>query len=286
MALPNSTKVVQLDCAGKLLCLDRPRVMGILNLTPDSFSDGGQFLEPARALEQAQRMVEAGADIIDIGGESTRPGAPKVSVEQELARVLPIIERLAADLSVPLSLDTYKPDVMRAGIAAGVGLINDINALRDPQALTVLAAAPQVAVCLMHMQGTPQTMQQQPQYKDVVQEVTAFLAERVQACEQAGIARARLVLDPGYGFGKTVAHNYQLLRAQPQLIQALGLPILAGLSRKSMLGAVTGRGVEQRLAASVAAATLAAVNGAQIIRVHDVAATVDALNVYQALLTA
>lgn len=286
MALPNSTKVVQLDCAGKLLCLDRPRVMGILNLTPDSFSDGGQFLEPARALEQAQRMVEAGADLIDIGGESTRPGAPKVSVEQELARVLPIIERLAADLSVPLSLDTYKPDVMRAGIAAGVGLINDINALRDPQALTVLAAAPQVAVCLMHMQGTPQTMQQQPQYQDVVQEVTAFLAERVQACEQAGIARARLVLDPGYGFGKTVAHNYQLLRAQPQLIQALGLPILAGLSRKSMLGAVTGRGVEQRLAASVAAATLAAVNGAQIIRVHDVAATVDALNVYQALLTA
>ena len=286
MALPNSTKVVQLDCAGKLLCLDRPRVMGILNLTPDSFSDGGQFLEPARALEQAQRMVEAGADIIDIGGESTRPGAPKVSVEQELARVLPIIERLAADLSVPLSLDTYKPDVMRAGIAAGVGLINDINALRDPQALTVLAAAPQVAVCLMHMQGTPQTMQQQLQYQDVVQEVTAFLAERLQACEQAGIARARLVLDPGYGFGKTVAHNYQLLRAQPQLIQALGLPILAGLSRKSMLGAVTGRGVEQRLAASVAAATLAAVNGAQIIRVHDVAATVDALNVYQALLTA
>ena len=286
MALPNSTKVVQLDCAGKLLCLDRPRVMGILNLTPDSFSDGGQFLEPARALEQAQRMVEAGADLIDIGGESTRPGAPKVSVEQELARVLPIIERLAVDLSVPLSLDTYKPDVMRAGIAAGVGLINDINALRDPQALTVLAAAPQVAVCLMHMQGTPQTMQQQPQYQDVVQEVTAFLAERVQACEQAGIARARLVLDPGYGFGKTVAHNYQLLRAQPQLIQALELPILAGLSRKSMLGAVTGRGVEQRLAASVAAATLAAVNGAQIIRVHDVAATVDALNVYQALLTA
>lgn len=266
-----------LDCAGMTLDLSRPRVMGILNVTPDSFSDGGRFVEYERALAQARQMVADGADIIDVGGESTRPGAAAVTIDDELERVVPLIETLARELDVPISVDTSKSEVMQAAVAAGAGMINDVCALRLPGALAA-AAALAVPVCVMHMQGEPRTMQQAPHYDDLMAEVTAFLAERVTACEQAGIVRSRLLLDPGFGFGKTLAHNLSLLRHLPEL-HALGLPLLVGMSRKSMIGAVLDLPVDERLHGSVAAATLAAWLGAAIVRVHDVAPTVQALKI-------
>ena len=261
--------------------LSSPRVMGVLNVTPDSFSDGGRFVHIDDALRQAGDMVAEGAAIIDIGGESTRPGAAAVPLEQELARVLPVIERLAAAFDVPISIDTSKPEVMRAAVNAGAGMINDVTALSAPGAIAA-AAESAVPVCLMHMQGEPRTMQQAPQYDDVVADIMRYLSDRVAACEAGGIARNRLLVDPGFGFGKTKAHNLAVLNGLATF-QRLGLPLLVGLSRKSMLGAVTGRTVEERLAASVAAALMAVERGARIVRVHDVAATVDALALWQAV---
>ncbi len=260
---------------------DRPRLMGVLNVTPDSFSDGGLFLDAERALDHAWAMVEEGADLIDIGGESTRPGAEPVPLDEEIRRVIPLVETLAPRLPVAVSVDTSKPDVMAAAIAAGAGMINDVTGLRDPQSRAVLAAAPTVAVCIMHMQGEPRSMQKSPVYADVVSEIRAFFLERLACCDGDGIDRRRVVLDPGFGFGKTVAHNYVLLRDLPELIE-IGQPVLVGLSRKSMLGRVTGRDTADRLSASVAAATLAAHAGAHLIRVHDVAATRDAMAIVQA----
>jgi len=254
--------------------------MGVVNVTPDSFSDGGRFLDPRAALEHANALVGEGADILDIGAESSRPGARGVSAEEELSRLMPVLEGLSGG-AVPVSVDTAKPEVMRAAIAAGAAMINDIGALRAPGALEAVAAS-DAAVCLMHMQGEPRTMQREPRYRDVVAEVGAFLAERVAAAETAGIARERIVIDPGFGFGKSVEHNFELLRNLDRLT-AMGLPVLAGWSRKSTLGAVTGRGADERLAASLAAALLAAQRGARIVRVHDVAATRDALEVLAAL---
>ena len=269
-----------LDCAGKPLDLSSPRVMGILNVTPDSFSDGGHFLARDDALRQAERMVRDGAAILDVGGESTRPGAAEVAVDEELDRVIPIVETLAAAFGVPVSVDTSKPEVMRAAAAAGAGMINDVTALRRPGALEAVAATG-LPVCLMHMQGEPRTMQTAPQYGDVVADIIGYLGQRMQACERAGIGRERLLVDPGFGFGKTLAHNLALLR-ELRAFADLGVPLLVGLSRKSMLGAITGREVGERLAASVAAALIAVERGARIVRVHDVAATVDALAVWQA----
>ncbi|QIT54257.1 dihydropteroate synthase [Aquisalimonas sp. 2447] len=271
-----------LDLAGRQLTLDRPRVMGVLNITPDSFSDGGDFFAPDTALERAQELVAAGADIIDIGGESTRPGAEEVPVEEELHRILPVLGLLATELDVPVSVDTTKPEVMEAAADAGAGMINDVMALRRPGAPEA-AAATGLPVCLMHMQGEPRTMQRNPVYDNVVTDVRDFLAERVAVCEAAGIPRQRLVLDPGFGFGKTLAHNYELL-GRLDALHALGLPLLAGMSRKSMLGKLVDRPVHERLAAGTAAATIAAWLGARIIRVHDVAATVDAMSVVAAAL--
>jgi dihydropteroate synthase len=252
--------------------------MGILNLTPDSFSDGGLFVDPERAAERAHRMVEEGADLVDIGGESTRPGARSVPLREELDRVLPLVERLAAELEVPLSVDTSKPEVMRAAAAAGAGMLNDVMALRAPGALEAAAEAG-VPVCLMHMQGEPRTMQRDPRYGDVVAEVRAFLEERVRACEAAGIRRERLVLDPGFGFGKTLGHNLSLLR-HLEVLTRTGLPVLAGISRKSMIGRLLGDApVERRLHGSLAAAVMAVERGARILRVHDVGPTVEALRV-------
>jgi len=262
--------------------LSVPRVMGILNVTPDSFSDGGRFNTVDAALGHAVRMVAEGADILDVGGESTRPGAAAVSLQQEMDRVLPVIERLRAELDVPISIDTSKPDLMRAAVDAGARMINDVAALRAPGAIAAAAAAG-VPVCLMHMQGEPRTMQQTPQYRDVVADIIQYLGDRVAACEAGGIARERLLVDPGFGFGKTLEHNLALLRGLGEL-RSLGLPVLVGISRKSMLGAVTGRPVEERLAASVAAAVMAVERGARIVRVHDVAATVDALRLWQAVM--
>lgn len=271
---------MQFHCGKFLLPLDRPLVMGIVNVTPDSFSDGGRFISSAKAIAHARQMVEDGADILDIGGESTRPGAPEVSEQEELGRVLPVIEGLHA-IAVPVSIDTWKPGVMRAALKAGASLVNDVNALQAEGALEAVRDS-DAAVCLMHKQGTPQTMQQQPRYADVVAEVCGFLRERVAAAEAAGIARARIVIDPGFGFGKTLTHNLHLLRHLDAL-RVLGVPVLAGLSRKSMLGALTGRTVEERMPASVAAALLAVQRGAAIVRVHDVRETVDALKVLNAL---
>ena len=260
--------------------LSRPLVMGIVNVTPDSFSDGGRYLSTARAIAHARRLINEGADILDVGGESTRPGAQQVNEQEEMDRVLPLIEA-AVDLGVPISIDTYKPAVMRAAILAGASMVNDVNALQEDGALQVVADS-DVAVCLMHKQGTPQTMQQQPNYGDVVVEVSAFLAQRAEAAKAAGIRPERIVLDPGFGFGKTLQHNLDLLRGLGGMV-ALGYPILVGLSRKSMLGAITGREVDGRGAASVAAALLAVQQGASIVRVHDVAETVDALRVLRAI---
>jgi dihydropteroate synthase len=255
--------------------------MGILNVTPDSFSDGGDFLDLAAALGHARAMVAAGADLIDVGGESTRPGAAPVDLEEELPRVIPVIEALAAALPVPISVDTSKPEVMAAAVAAGAGMINDVRALAAPGALEA-AADLGVPICLMHMRGEPRSMQRAPRYGDVVEEVRAFLTRRIDACMGAGIPRDRLLVDPGFGFGKTLDHNLALLARLRELAD-VGAPILVGISRKSMLGAVTGRGVGERLPASLAAAVLAAERGADILRVHDVAATVDALNVLEAV---
>jgi dihydropteroate synthase len=255
--------------------------MGILNVTPDSFSDGGVFLSRDAALAQARRMVEEGADIIDVGGESTRPGAEAVSLQAELDRVLPVIEAIRREMPVPVSIDTSKPEVMRAAVEAGAGFINDVRALRASGALETVAALG-VAVCLMHMQGEPRSMQADPHYADVVSEVRDFLKARVAACVGAGIPRERLVIDPGFGFGKTLEHNLELLRRLKELT-ALGLPLLAGLSRKSMIGKALGLPVESREQASVALALLAVQNGARLVRVHDVAPTVQALRMYQAV---
>jgi dihydropteroate synthase len=255
--------------------------MGILNVTPDSFSDGGRYFSPDAAVEQGMRMAADGAAIIDVGGESTRPGARGVPVDEELDRVIPIVEALCRELEVPVSVDTSKAEVMTAAVAAGAGLINDVRALRDAGALAA-AAASGVPVCLMHMQGEPRTMQASPSYGDVVGDILDFLDQRVAACRQAGIAREHLLIDPGFGFGKTLAHNLALLERLGEFGR-FGLPVLVGISRKSMLGTITGRPVAERLAASVAAALLAAERGAVVLRVHDVAATVDALAVLQAL---
>lgn len=271
-----------LRCADKTLVLNRCQVMGILNVTPDSFSDGGRYAGRDAALRQAERLIAEGADLLDIGGESTRPGSEPVGEAEELARVIPVIEALRG-IPIPISIDTFKPAVMRAAVQAGAGLINDVYALRQPGALEV-AAQMNVPVCLMHMQGEPKTMQSAPHYQDVVGEVRDFLAERVLACEQAGIARGNIVLDPGFGFGKSVDHNLRLLKRLDSLLP-LGLPILAGLSRKAMIASVLGgRAVEERLAGSLALALLAAQGGASIIRVHDVRATVDALRIREAVL--
>ena len=254
--------------------------MGVVNVTPDSFSDGGRFLDPQAAIARARALIEEGADILDVGAESSRPGARGVSAAEELARLMPVLEGLR-DCAVPVSVDTTKPEVMHAAIAAGASMINDIGALRASGALEAVAASG-AGVCLMHMQGEPRTMQQSPSYGDVVAEVSAFLAERAAAAEGSGIARERIVVDPGFGFGKTVAHNFELLRKLDR-IAALGLPVMAGWSRKSTLGAITGRDSGDRLAASLAAALLAVERGARIVRVHDVAATRDALRVLAAL---
>lgn len=272
----------QLDCAGRTLLLDRPRIMGIVNVTPDSFSDGGQHDTAEAGIAHGLRLVEEGADILDIGGESTRPGAGEVSVEEELRRVIPVIEALANRVSVPISIDTSKPVVMRAALAAGAGMINDVYALRREGALDA-AAELGVPVVLMHMLGEPRAMQDAPVYEDVVAEVHRFLAERIFACEMAGIERKRIVIDPGFGFGKTLQHNLQLL-AQLQRFTELGVPVLAGLSRKRSIGELTGREVaNERLVGSVTAHLIAVQRGAGIVRVHDVAATADALKVWAAV---
>ncbi|HVJ37175.1 MAG TPA: dihydropteroate synthase [Stenotrophomonas sp.] len=271
-----------LDCNGRALRLDRPRVMGIVNVTPDSFSDGGAHDSTDAAVAHGLALVEQGADVLDIGGESTRPGAEPVPLETELARVLPVIEQLHARTGVPISIDTFKPEVMRAAVAAGAGMINDVYALRMPGALAA-AADLGVPVVLMHMLGEPRSMQDAPHYDDVVGEVHRFLAERIFAAEMAGIDKKRLIVDPGFGFGKTAAHNLQLLAALSRLGE-LGLPVLAGLSRKRSIGEWTGRGqAAERVAGSVAAHLIAVQRGALLVRVHDVAPTVDALNVWAAL---
>ncbi|MGL6263306.1 dihydropteroate synthase [Aeromonas jandaei] len=259
------------------LSLERPHVMGILNVTPDSFSDGGHFNQIERAVAHARQMVADGATLIDIGGESTRPGAPDVSEQEELDRVIPVVERLVSECAVMLSLDTSKAIVMREGCKAGAHLINDVRALLEPGALDAAAEA-RVPVCLMHMQGQPRTMQVEPHYDDLVGEVKAFFDERIAACLAAGIAREQLLLDPGYGFGKTLAHNYQLLAAQEELLD-YGLPLLVGMSRKSMIGNLLNRPVGERLAGSLACALIGMQHGARIIRVHDVRETMDALRV-------
>ncbi len=266
---------MQLISKGLSLSLERPHVMGILNVTPDSFSDGGHFNQIERAMAHARQMVSDGATLIDIGGESTRPGAPDVNEQEELDRVIPVVERLVAELDVMVSLDTSKAAVMREGCKAGAHLINDVRALLEPGALAVAAEA-DVPVCLMHMQGQPRTMQAEPYYDDLLGEVRAFFDERIAACLAAGIRRQQLLLDPGYGFGKTLAHNYQLLAQQSKLLD-YQLPLLVGMSRKSMIGNLLGRPVDDRLAGSLACALIGMQHGARIIRVHDVRETMDAL---------
>lgn len=263
----------------RVLDLSRPLIMGIVNVTPDSFSDGGRHFQFEAALAHAHRLIEEGADLLDIGGESTRPGAAEVSIGDEAGRVLPLVEVLRAT-GVPLSVDTSKPEVMRAALAAGAAVINDVRALQAPGALDAVRGS-DCGLVLMHMQGTPRTMQADPHYDDVVREVGEFLQARVAAAVDAGVAADRIVVDPGFGFGKSRAHNFRLLR-ELDVLAALGRPLLAGLSRKSMLGAVTGRAVEDRRAASLAAALLAVERGARIVRVHEVAATRDALRVWEA----
>ncbi|MCC5097138.1 dihydropteroate synthase [Xanthomonas campestris] len=272
----------QLNCAGRLLRLDGPQVMGIVNVTPDSFSDGGQHTTVDAALAHGLRLVAEGAAVLDVGGESTRPGASAVSLEEELQRVIPVIQALSAQTAVPISVDTYKPEVMRAAVAAGAGMINDVNALRSPGALEA-AAELAVPVVLMHALSAPHAMQAEPHYDDVVAEVHRFLAERIFAAEMAGIDKRRLILDPGFGFDKSTAHNLTVL-AQLQRLQEFGLPVLAGFSRKRTIGELTGRQVAaDRVHGSVAAHLIAAQQGAQLLRVHDVAATVDALKVWRAV---
>ena len=269
-----------LRCGRFSLDLSLPCIMGIINVTPDSFSDGGLHLAVDAALAHGERLIEEGALILDVGGESTRPGAAPVSLEVELARVLPVVEGLARAGHL-VSIDTRHTEVMRAALKAGAAMVNDVNALRDDGAVEVCAAS-DAAVCVMHMQGDPLTMQQQPSYGDVSHEVTTFLAARAEVLRAAGIAPERILLDPGFGFGKTVTHNLELLRRLPTLV-ALGYPVLAGLSRKSVLGAVTGKAADDRVHASIAAALLAVQQGARVLRVHDVAATRNALAVLAAV---
>jgi dihydropteroate synthase len=273
-----------LQCGRYRLSVDaaaRPLVMGILNITPDSFSDGGKYHMLDTALSHAEEMIAAGVDIIDIGGESSRPGSLAVSLKDELDRVMPLVYALR-DCGKPLSIDTYKPEVMRETIAAGADMINDINGFRAPGALQAVADA-DCALCVMHMQNDPQSMQLQPEYDDVVAEVGEFLRERIGLMEQVGIARERICIDPGLGFGKTLAHNIALLKNTRQMQASLQAPMLIGLSRKTMIGALTDRPVEQRMAGSLAGALAAVAQGARIVRVHDVAETVDALRVWQAV---
>lgn len=274
--------VPTLDCAGRPLRLDRPRVMGIVNVTPDSFSDGGDHFDADAAVAHGLRLAEEGADILDVGGESTRPGSEEVGAEEEIRRVVPVIERLVRGTALPVSVDTWRPDTMRAAVQAGAGMINDIRALRAEGALDA-AAELGVPVVLMHMLGEPRSMQEAPEYDDVVGEVHRFLAERIFAAEMAGIPRRRLIADPGFGFGKTVDHNVTLL-ARLERFAELGVPVLAGLSRKRSIGVLTGRDdPRQRVHGSVAAHLIAAQRGAMLLRVHDVAATVDALKVLAAV---
>jgi len=272
---------MRLQCGRHTLDLGNPVVMGVLNVTPDSFSDGGRYAGLGAALAHADRMAAEGAAIIDVGGESTRPGAAPVDLDEELRRVIPVIERLAARLAIPVSVDTSKPEVMRAAIASGASMINDVAALRAPGAIDAVARS-DAAICLMHMQGDPRTMQREPRYTDVLVEVRDFLRGRVARCVEAGIAASRLVVDPGFGFGKSLEHNLELLRRLPELV-ADGHPVLAGLSRKSMIGGLTGRPDGDRLAGSLALATFAILSGARIVRAHDVAPTVDALRVVAAI---
>lgn len=272
----------QLDCAGRILKLDRARVVGIVNVTPDSFSDGGEHASADAAVAHGLKLAEEGADALDIGGESTRPGAEEVPLDEELRRVLPVIERLAQQTSLPIVIDTSKPEVMRAAVAAGAGMINDVYALRREGALDA-AAALAVPVILMHMLGEPRSMQDAPEYDDVVGDVQRFLAERIFAAEMAGISKKNLVVDPGFGFGKTREHNLAML-AQFERFAGLGVPALAGMSRKKTIGQITGRDdPHARIHGSVAAAVIAVQRGAQLVRVHDVAATVDALKIWNAV---
>lgn len=266
-----------LRCGRFELGLERPLVMGVVNVTPDSFSDGGRFPDARAAAAHARRLVQEGADLVDVGGESTRPGAAPVSEADELERILPVVEALA---DLPVSVDTRRPGVMQAALAAGASMINDIQALQAPGAVQAVAKSA-CGICLMHMQGEPQTMQREPRYGDVVNEVKAFLAGRIAACEAAGIARDRLVADPGFGFGKTLEHNLALLKRLPELA-GLGVPLLSGWSRKSSLGRITGRDAGERLAGSLAAALLALLGGARILRVHDVKETRDAVLMFEA----
>ncbi|MFW5431507.1 MAG: dihydropteroate synthase [Methylophilaceae bacterium] len=271
-----------LHCGQFKLDLATPRVMGILNVTPDSFSDGGNFSQTDLAVAHALTLIDEGVDVLDIGGESTRPNATPVSLQEELDRVIPVIDALVGQINVPISIDTCKPAVMRAAIAAGASMVNDVRALQEEGAVEAIAEA-DVAVCLMHMQGTPQAMQDKPSYADVVNEVSGFLMARVDVCMQAGIARNRMLIDPGFGFGKTRAHNITLIQ-QLESVAKLGLPLLVGLSRKSVLGQMTGNDVDARLYASVTAAVISAMKGANMLRVHDVKATVEALKVVSAIM--
>lgn len=270
-----------IDCAGKPLDLSRPRIMGVLNITPDSFSDGGDFFTLEKAVARAAQMVEEGAAIIDLGGESTRPGAAPVSVEEELRRVIPVIEALHAAVPVPVSVDTRKPAVMQAAVAAGAGLINDVNALQEAGAVE-MAASLEVPVCLMHMQGSPETMQDTPSYINVVDEVAGYLQARATVCMQQGIPKERILLDPGFGFGKTVTHNLLLLQQLERLVET-GFPVLVGLSRKSLIGKVLDLPVDKRLYPGLALAALAVWKGAALVRCHDVRATREAVEMCQAV---
>ncbi len=261
--------------------LSQPQVMGILNVTPDSFSDGGKHADVKQALDHALRMIDEGARFIDIGGESTRPGAPEVSLQEELDRTIPVIEAVAKNAQCVISIDTSKAEVMREAVKAGAGLINDVRALQEPGAL-IAASETGVPVCLMHMQGQPRTMQNHPTYQDVVEDVTQFLLERAEVCEKAGIAKEHILFDPGYGFGKSLEHNYALVKHLPKLMD-LGYPVLVGMSRKSMIGNLLNRKGDERLAGSISLATIVAQMGAQIIRVHDVKETADAVNIVNML---
>ena len=271
----------QFLCGRYQLDLHRPHVMGIVNVTPDSFSDGGKFVSTELAVQHALQLIAEGADIIDIGGESTRPGAVPVSLDQELSRVIPVIEALSKVVTVPISIDTYKPEVMRLAITAGADMVNDVRALQESSALEIVAAS-NVGVCLMHMQGIPQTMQTDPHYENVIEEVKQFLVQRLHVAEQAGISKERILLDPGFGFGKRTVHNIALIQNLNQFA-VIGQPLLVGLSRKSVLGAIVGGDEQQRLHAGLAAAVITAMKGAKILRVHDVKATVDALKVVSAI---
>ncbi len=276
-----SSPVFRWQCRDRAIDLDVPVVMGVLNVTPDSFSDGGQFLAPGAALRHALRMVEEGARIIDVGGESTRPGASPAPLAEELARVIPLIAALRSETGAFISVDTSKPEVMRAAVDAGADIINDVRGLREPGALAA-AAATRAGLCLMHMQGEPRTMQDAPRYADVIADVRDFLAERIRACREAGVDASRIAIDPGFGFGKRTVDNLVLLKSLARL-NVLGAPVAVGLSRKSMLARLTGREVVDRTAGSVALATIAVLHGARIVRAHDVAATVDAVRVAAAV---